>query len=88
VDKFTKTKYLDHGRSGEIVTAIRSTIKKLVKTDNFIRQYMTRNWKHLVNTSNYDDFYMQKHAHSSKKLIARSDFECRTKQQYSIQKCP
>ena len=105
MNKLTDTKHPDYNRSGEIVTAIRSAIKVLVKAD-FSSQHKTKNWKRLTDTFNHDDFilrptsphmrlssltdtfnrddFMQKLASTIKKLIARSDFECRTKQQCII----
>lgn len=68
-----------------IHNAVKQISKVLVKADRFIHQYnKAKNWKHLSDTFNHDDFYMQKPANTSRKLIVRSDFECRTKQLHTI----
>ena len=58
MNKLTDTKHPDYNRSGEIVTAIRSAIKVLVKAD-FSSQHKTKNWKRLTDTFNHDDFILR-----------------------------
>lgn len=85
--KLTKTRNLDRNGTGGIVATIRSTIKVLVKADNFIRQHETKDWKRLFkNVFNGSDFYMHS-PQRTKILTVRSDSECLTQQLHLIQKC-